>query len=94
MSCEGEGEGEGEGEEGKLPSVDHGRRTDRGCDKKKIIVPFAIVKLTCIHFSNLHFLQFALLTSSITQESMFRVHFTNSLPSPILRRKNALQLKI
>ena len=32
MSCE--GEGEGEGEEGKLPSVDHGRRTDRGRDKK------------------------------------------------------------
>jgi hypothetical protein len=28
MSCE-----EGEGEEGKLPSVDHGRRTDRGRDK-------------------------------------------------------------
>jgi hypothetical protein len=32
MSCE-EGEGEGEG---KLPSVDHGRRTDRGRDKNKI----------------------------------------------------------
>jgi hypothetical protein len=31
MSCE--GEGEGEEEEGKLPSVDHGRRTDRGRDK-------------------------------------------------------------
>jgi hypothetical protein len=24
---------EGEGEEGKLPSVDHGRRTNRGRDK-------------------------------------------------------------
>ena len=32
MSGEGE---EGEGEEGKLPSVDHGRRTDRGRDKNK-----------------------------------------------------------
>ena len=30
MSSEGEGEG------GKLPSVDHGRRTDRGRDKKGI----------------------------------------------------------
>jgi hypothetical protein len=26
---------EDEGEEGKLPSVDHGRRTDRGRDKKR-----------------------------------------------------------
>ena len=33
MSCE--GEGEGEEEEGKLPSVDHGRRTDRGRDKNQ-----------------------------------------------------------
>jgi hypothetical protein len=36
MSSEGEGEGEGEGEEGKLPSVDHGRRTDMGRDKKAV----------------------------------------------------------
>jgi hypothetical protein len=26
---------EGEGGDGKLPSVDHGRRTDRGRDKNK-----------------------------------------------------------
>ena len=33
-------EGEGEGEEGKLPSVDHGRRTDRGRDKKRLVSAF------------------------------------------------------
>jgi hypothetical protein len=30
-------EGEEEEDDGKLPSVDHGRRTDRGRDKKSLL---------------------------------------------------------
>ena len=45
MTCE-------EGEEGKLPSVDHGRRTDRGRDKKK---PLRLHLLWCLMGTNIMF---------------------------------------
>ena len=38
------GEGEGEEEGGKLPSVDHGRRTYKGRDKNKYILTTQIHK--------------------------------------------------
>jgi hypothetical protein len=48
MSCEEELEGDG-----KLPSVDHGRRTDRGRDKKLSVKKTKTLKrkpdASCIH---------------------------------------------
>jgi hypothetical protein len=56
--------------DGKLPSVDHGRRTDRGRDKKSRIFPWMPDKIVC--YNGMTFLNQNNQNQKGTYRSVFR----------------------